>query len=154
MARSESTGRSWTESADTALVEFRHVVPSGHARILVKLESKNPTGGMKDRLALAMIEAAEKDGRLPKGGTVFEYTGGSTGLSLALVCSVKGYTAKIVTSDAFSDEKRKHMKALGAELTVVPSIDGGMDAALTRKMIEAARAITEETGAFWTGPAQ
>ena len=135
---------------DTALVELRHVVPSGHARILVKLESENPTGGMKDRMALAMIEAAEKDGRLPKGGTVVEYTGGSTGLSLALVCSVKGYTAKIVTSDAFSDEKRKHMKALGAELTVVPSIDGGMDAALTRKMIEAARAITEETGAFWT----
>jgi cysteine synthase A len=87
---------------------------------------------------------------LPKGGTVVEYTGGSTVVSLALACFVKGYIAKIVTSDAFSDEKRKHMKALGAELTVVPSIDGGMDAALTRKMIAAARAITEETGAFWT----
>ena len=114
-----------------------HVVPPGHARILVKLESENPTGSLKDRMALAMIEAAEKDGRLSKGGTVVEYTGGSTGISLAFVCSVKRFSTKLVTSDAFSVEKRKHMKALGAELTVVPSVDGGMDEALTRSMIEA-----------------
>ena len=134
----------------TALLQLQHVVPPDHARILVKLESENPTGSMKDRMALAMIEAAEKDGRLPKGGTVVEYTGGSTGVSLAFVCSVRGYAAKIVTSDAFSDEKRRHMKALGAELTVIPSVDGGMDEALIRNMIEAARIIAEETGGFFT----
>jgi len=135
---------------DTALVRLQNVVPPDHACILVKLESENPTGSMKDRMALAMIEAAEKDGRLSSGGTVVEYTGGSTGVSLAFICSVKGYTARVVTSDAFSQEKRQHMQALGAELTIIPSVDGGMDEALTRKMIEAARVITEETGGYWT----
>ena len=151
MGGSEQINKSILDGiGNTALIELRHVVPANHARILVKLESENPTGSMKDRMALAMIEAAEKDGRLAKGGTVVEYTGGSTGVSLALVCAVKGYAAKIVTSDAFSVEKRKHMKVLGAELTVVPSDSGGMDAALTREMIEAARRITKKLGAFWT----
>ena len=135
---------------NTPLVELKAVVPEGYARILIKVESENPTGSMKDRMALAMIEAAEKDGRLPKGGRVIEYTGGSTGISLALICAVKGYPISIVTSDAFSSEKRKHMAAFGAELTIVRSVDGGMDEALTRTMIEAARQITEETGGFWT----
>ncbi len=134
----------------TPLIELRHLVPDGSARILVKLESQNPTGSMKDRMALAMVEAAERDGRLQPGGRVVEYTGGSTGVSLALVCTVKGYPLSIVTSDAFSQEKRNHMAALGAELTIVRSVGGGMDAALTRNMIEAARQITERTGGFWT----
>lgn len=134
----------------TPLIELRRLVPEGGARILIKLESQNPTGSMKDRMGLAMVEAAERDGRLRPGGRVIEYTGGSTGVSLALVCTVKGYPLSIVTSDAFSQEKRNHMAALGAELTIVPSIDGGMDAALTRNMIEAARQITEQTGGFWT----
>lgn len=126
------------------------MVPAECARILVKLESENPTGSMKDRMALAMIEAAERDGRLQPGGHVIEYTGGSTGVSLALVCGVKGYSLSIVTSDAFSAEKRSHMAALGADLTLVPSKNGRMDAALTHNMIEAARRIAECTGGFWT----
>ncbi len=112
---------------ETPLVQLRALVPRGSARILVKMESENPTGSMKDRMALAMIEAAEKDGRLEAGGSVVEYTGGSTGVSLALVCAVKGYPLHIVTSDAFSREKREHMRALGAGLTLVDSEDGGMN---------------------------
>ena len=91
-------------------------------RILVKLEYENPTGGMEDRMALAMVEAA--DGRLKPGGSVVEYTGGSTGVSLASVCAAKGIPLQIVTSEAFSKEKRDHMRALGAQLTLVPSPRG------------------------------
>ncbi len=134
----------------TPLLALGHIVPDNCARILIKLESENPTGSMKDRMALAMIEAGERSGRLEPGGRVVEYTGGSTGVSLALVCAAKGYPLSIVTSDAFSAEKRRHMAALGAELTVVPSENGGMDAALTRAMIAAAGEIAEKTGAFWT----
>lgn len=134
----------------TPLLALRHIVPDNCARILIKLESENPTGSMKDRMALAMIEAGEQSGSLKPGGRVVEYTGGSTGVSLALVCAAKGYPLSIVTSDAFSAEKRRHMAALGAELTVVPSENGGMDAALTRAMIAAAGEIAEKTGAFWT----
>ncbi len=134
----------------TPLVRLHNLVPRDSARIVVKIESENPTGSMKDRMALAMIEAAERDGRLRPGGNVVEYTGGSTGVSLALVCGVKQYAIHIATSDAFSIEKRNHMRALGAELTVVESVDGGIDEALTRNMIEAARRIRERTGGFWT----
>src|SRR5215471_11413267 len=134
----------------TPLLALGRVVPEGCARILIKLEGANPTGSMKDRMALAMIEAGERTGRLQPGGRVVEYTGGSTGVSLALICAARGYPLSIVTSDAFSVEKRNHMAALGAELTIVPSKGGGMDAVLTRSMIEAARRITERTGAFWT----
>lgn len=134
----------------TPLVELTRVVPPGCARILVKVEAYNPTGSMKDRMALAMIEAAERDGRLRPGGRVVEYTAGSTGVSLAFVCAAKGYPLDIVTSDAFSSEKRTHMARLGAQLTIVPSEGGRMDAALTRAMIDAARTLTEETGAYWT----
>ena len=134
----------------TSMIELRHIVPEGCARILLKAEAENPTGSMKDRMALAMIEAAERDGRLKPGGRVVEYTGGSTGVSLAMICTARGYPLSIVTSDAFSIEKRNHMAALGAELTLVPSVGGGMDAALTRNMIAAAGQIAERTGAFWT----
>src|SRR3954469_10747941 len=104
---------------NTPLVALRSVVPENGARILLKLESENPTGSMKDRMALAMIRAAEADGRLEPGGSVVEYTGGSTGVSLALVCAVKGYRLDIVTSDAFAQEKRDHMALLGATLHIV-----------------------------------
>lgn len=134
----------------TPLLQLRSVVPAGSAKVLLKLEATNPTGSMKDRMALAMIDAAERDGRLRPGQPVVEYTGGSTGVSLALVCAAKRHPLHIVTSDAFSIQKRDHMRALGAELTLVKSVDGGMDAALTRNMIEAARHIRERTGAFWT----
>jgi len=135
---------------NTSLLQLRNIVPSNHARILIKLESENPTGSMKDRMALAMIEAAEKDGRLKPGGRVIEYTGGSTGVSLSFICSVKGYPLDLVSSDAFSIDKRNHMAALGAKLTLVRSDHGGQDEALTRNMIEAARQIQEEKGGFWT----
>ena len=135
---------------NTSMLQLRNIVPVDHARILLKMESENPTGSMKDRMALAMIAAAEKDGRLKPGGRVVEYTGGSTGVSLAFICSVKGYPLDLVTSDAFSIEKRNHMAAFGADLTLVKSDYGGMDEALTRNMIEAARQIREENGGFWT----
>ncbi len=135
---------------NTPLIELAGLVPDGCARILLKLEAQNPTGSMKDRSALAMIEAAERDGRLAPGGRVVEYTGGSQGVSLAMVCAAKGYPLSIVTSDAFSLEKRAHMQALGAELSLVPSAGGGMDASLTRRMMELAAEIAQSTGAFAT----
>ena len=134
----------------TPLIPLRTLVPVDSARVLLKMESENPTGSMKDRMALAMIGAAEADGRLAAGGHVVEYTGGSTGVSLSLVCNIKGYRLSVVTSDAFSREKRDHMQALGAELTLVPSDDGGMDETLTRRMIDVARTIRERQGSFWT----
>ena len=95
---------------NTSLLALRNVVPKNGSRILLKLESENPTGSMKDRMALAMIEAAEADGRLTAGGSVGEYTGGSTGVSLSLICAVKGYPLHIVTSDAFAREQLDHME--------------------------------------------
>jgi cysteine synthase A len=127
----------------------RVAVPNG-GRVLLKLESENPTGSIKDRVALAMIEAAEADGRLKPGGFVVEYTGGSTGVSLAFVCAVKGYPIRIVTSDAFAREKLLHMEALGARLDVVKSESGGMTERLTKDMVEAARVIAQAPGSFWT----
>jgi cysteine synthase A len=134
----------------TGLVPLRRIAAPNGARILLKLESENPTGSMKDRMALAMIEAAERDGRLPLGGAVVEYTGGSTGVSLALVCAVKGHPLHLVTSDAFAREKLDHMRLLGAALTIVPSEGGRMTEALTRSMIAAAGVIAAERGAYWT----
>jgi cysteine synthase len=135
---------------NTRLVRLRQLVPPESASILMKLECENPTGSMKDRMALAMIEAAEADGRLKPGGSVVEYTGGSTGVSLAFVCAVKRIPIHIVTSDAFSREKRDHMAALGAVLTLVPSPTGGTTKALTLEMIETARKLAAKPGSFWT----
>jgi cysteine synthase A len=134
---------------NTSLVRLRTVVPPGGADVFVKLEWENPTGSMKDRMALAVIGRAEADGRLKPGDTVVEYTGGSTGASLALVCAAKGYRLKIVTSDAFSKEKRDHMAALGAELTLVPSQGGLTTRQLILDMIEAARTISREPRTYW-----
>ncbi len=134
----------------TRLLPLRHMVPEGSARIFLKLEFDNPTGRMKDRMALAMIEAAEEDGRLRPGGSVVEYTGGSTGVSLAFVCAAKRIPLQIVTSDAFSKEKRDHMTALGARLTLVPSLTGGTTKALTLDMIETARQLASVPGVYWT----
>ncbi|WP_370154543.1 PLP-dependent cysteine synthase family protein [Ferrovibrio sp.] len=135
----------------TRLVPLRHIVPEGSARILVKLEYENPTGSMKDRMALAMVAAAEADGRLQPGGSVVEYTGGSTGVSLAFVCAAKRIPLDLVTSEAFSQEKRDHMAALGARLTLVHSPTGGTTKALTLEMIETARQIAAaKPGSFWT----
>lgn len=135
---------------NTPLLELRNIVPDNGARILLKLESQNPTGSLKDRMALAMIEGAERDGRLEAGGSVVEYTGGSTGVSLSLVCAVKGYPLHIVTSDAFSREKLDHMEILGARLEVLRSDGGRMTEKLTRDMVEAARVLAEEPGSYLT----
>ena len=135
---------------DTSMVRLRNVVPAGCADVLVKLEWENPTGSVKDRMAHTVISRAEEDGRLKPGGTVVEYTGGSTGTSLALVCAAKGYRIHIVTSDAFSQEKRDHMAALGAELTLVPSEGGRTTRKLILDMIEVARGLSHEPGTYWT----
>jgi cysteine synthase A len=128
----------------TSLVRLVRIVPPGCAEIWVKLEWENPTGSVKDRMAQAVISRAEADGRLKPGGTVVEYTGGSTGASLALVCAAKGYRLRIVSSDAFSREKLDQMAALGAELTLVPSEGGLTTRKLILDMIEAARVLSRE----------
>src|SRR5262245_49280943 len=135
---------------NTSMVRLRKVVPRQCANVFVKLEWENPTGSVKDRMALAVITRAEEDGRLKTGDTVVEYTGGSTGASLALVCAAKGYRLRIVTSDAFSPEKRNQMTALGAELTIVPSEGGLTTKKLILEMIEVARAISREPRTYWT----
>lgn len=134
---------------NTPLVELRKIVPRGSARIVVKFEGANPTGNMKDRMAKAALAAAEADGRLRPGGTVVEYTGGSTGSSLALVCAAKGYRLKIVTSDAFSEEKTRTTRAFGAEIVSIPSDNKRISEELFRKMIDAARQIAQEPGHWW-----
>jgi cysteine synthase len=135
---------------NTSLVRLRNVVPLSSAGVLVKLEWENPTGSVKDRMAHAVLSRAEQDGRLRPEDTVVEYTGGSTGASLALVCAAKGYRIKIVSSDAFSPEKLNQMAALGAELTLVPSEGGRTTKKLILDMIETARRLSQEPHTYWT----
>jgi cysteine synthase A len=132
----------------TPIVQLRRVVPDGHARVLVKLESQNPTGSMKDRMALSVIDRALESGRLPPGGTVVEYTGGSTGTSLAFVCAARGIPIRIVTSDAFSLEKRDHMRALGAEVIEIPSDEGRITKELISTMMDEAAELSRSPDAF------
>jgi cysteine synthase len=134
---------------NTSLVRLRNVVPPSSAGVLVRLEWENPTGSVKDRMAHAVLSRAERDGRLRPGDTVVEYTGGSTGASLALVCAAKGYRIKIVSSDAFSPEKLNQMAAL-AELTLVPSEGGRTTKKLILDMIETARRLSQEPHTYWT----
>lgn len=134
---------------NTSIVRLEKVVPADCAEIFVKLEWQNPTGSMKDRMARAAIARAEESGRLKPGDTVVEYTGGSTGASLALVCAAKGYRMHIVTSDAFSLEKRNQMKAYGAELTIVPSENGLSTKKLFQDMIRTAQELGEKPNTFW-----
>lgn len=134
----------------TSLARLRRVVPGNGAALFAKLEWENPSGSMKDRMARAVITRAEADGRLEPGGTVVEYTGGSTGTSLALVCAARGYRIRIVTSEAFSQEKRDHMAALGAELILVPSEGGLTTKKLILDMIEVARGLSREPRTYWT----
>ena len=115
---------------ETPVVRLRRIVSTGDADVLVKLESINPTGSYKDRMALAMIEGAERRGALKPGMRVVEFTGGSTGSSLAMVCAAKGYELVVLSSDAFAREKLLTMEALGADLRMVPSDDGKVTPAL------------------------
>ncbi len=135
---------------NTSIVQLRKVMPQGSAQIFAKLEWENPTGSMKDRVAQAMISRAEEDGRLKPGYSIVEYTGGSTGISLALICVAKGYRIQIVTSEAFSKEKLLHMTALGAELTLIPSEGGMTTKKLILDMIAAAKEISQQPNTYWT----
>ena len=134
---------------NTPLIELQKVVPADSGRIVAKLEWANPTGSMKDRMAKAAIEQAEADGRLRPGGTVVEYTAGTTGISLAFVCAARGYALEIVFSDAFSDEKRRTMKAFGARITDVPSDNKKITEALIRAMISTAADISVRPGHWY-----
>jgi len=127
---------------NTSLIALDGVAPPNCGKIFAKLEWQNPTGSMKDRMALAVISRAETDGRLPPGGTVVEYTGGSTGASLAMVCAAKGYRIHVVSSKAFSQEKLDHMAAYGAKLTLVPCGPEGFNRQLFLDMIETARKLS------------
>jgi cysteine synthase A len=134
----------------TPLARLRKVVPDGAADVFVKLEWFNPTGSYKDRMARAMVEEAEERGDLRPGMTVVEYTGGSTGSSLAFVCAAKGYDFKVVSSDAFAIEKLKTMAAFGADLTIVPSENGTVTPDLVPRMIEQASIYAAEPNTYWT----
>lgn len=135
---------------NTPLIKLERLAEPGCAEIYIKYEGANPTGSMKDRMALSMVEGAEKRGQLKPGGRVMDYTGGSTGSSLAMVCATKGYKAYFVSSDAFSAEKLQTMKAFGAELEILPSGDGKITAKLIDSMIARARELSKEPGTFWT----
>jgi len=134
---------------NTPMVELQKVVPPDSARVVVKLEWANPTGSMKDRMALAAIGRAELRGDLAPGGTVVEYTAGTTGISLAFVCAAKGYEIDIVYSDAFSDEKRRTMEAYGARITDVKSDGGRITADLVKAMVAAAGEISRRPGHWY-----
>lgn len=147
------TGR--TESildsiGETPLVELTRVRPPEGARVFAKWEGANPTGSMKDRMALAMIEEAERDGRLDPGQRIVENTAGSTGSSLALVCTVRGYPFSVVSADCFAEEKLNTMRALGADLEVLPTPDGRQYPGVVEDMRARVREIRDETGAYYT----
>jgi cysteine synthase A len=137
---------------DTPLVKLHRIVPKSGAEIWVKLEYRNPTGSMKDRMGLSMIEGAERDGLLRAGMTVVEYTGGSTGPALALVCRAKGYRARIVISECFSEERMQLMRALGADLDVIPAVEtrGRVTAQDVRNMVDRAAELAAEPGTYAT----
>lgn len=134
---------------NTPAIRLTRLAPKGGAEIWVKWEGANPTGSMKDRMALSMIEGAEKRGDLRSGGRVVEYTGGSTGSSLAMVCAAKGYAATFVSSDAFSEEKLETMRAYGAEVEVIPSQNRQITPELVAAIVARARELSSAPGTFW-----
>lgn len=135
---------------NTPIVKLQKIVPRGCGEIYLKLEAYNPTGSKKDRMALAMIEGAEKRGDLKKGMTVVEYSGGSTGAGLAFVCSLKGYRFRLITADVFGKEKISLMNSLGADLEIIKSRDGKITKELINKMINRAKEISKEPNTFFT----
>jgi cysteine synthase A len=135
---------------NTPLIKLEKLSEPGCAEIYVKYEGGNPTGSMKDRMALSMIEGAERRGELKPGGTVVEYTGGSTGSSLAMVCANKGYRARFVSSDAFAEEKLQTMRAFGADLEIIPSGNGLITARLINTLIARAKELSQAPNTFWT----
>jgi cysteine synthase len=135
---------------NTPLLKLEHIVEPDCADIFVKYEGANPTGSMKDRMALSMIEGAERRGELKPGGTVVDYTGGSTGSSLAMICATRGYRAHFVSSDAFAEEKLQTMRAFGATLEIFPSGDGSITAALIDSMVKRSKELSTQPNTFWT----
>lgn len=135
---------------NTPLIKLEKLSEPGCADIYVKYEGANPTGSMKDRMALSMIEGAEKRGELKPGGTVVDYTGGSTGSSVAMVCATKGYKAHFVSSDAFAEEKLQTMRAFGATLEIFPSSNGKITAQLIDSMVARAKELSKQPNTFWT----
>ena len=135
---------------NTPLIKLERLSEPDCAEIYVKYEGGNPTGSMKDRMALSMIEGAERRGELTTGGRVVEYTGGSTGSSLAMVCAIKGYQAHLVSSDAFAEEKLLTMRAFGAELEIIPSENGVLTAKIIDDLIVRARELSKAPNTFWT----
>lgn len=135
---------------NTPLLKLEKLSEPDCAEIYVKYEGANPTGSMKDRMALSMIEGAEVRGELKQGERVVDYTGGSTGSSLAMVCAIKGYHSYFVTSDAFAEEKLRTMMAFGAELEIFPSGNGMITAKLIDSMVERAKELSKEPNTFWT----
>jgi cysteine synthase len=135
---------------NTPIAELRHVVPAESARVVIKLEGTNPTGSYKDRMALAMIEGAERRGDLRPGMTVIEFTGGSTGSSLAFICAAKGYKCHVVSSDAFAQEKLSTIAAFGARVEVVPSHGKGINADLMARMRDIVLEMNESDDVYWT----
>lgn len=135
---------------NTPLIKIEKLTDSESAEIYVKFEGANPTGSMKDRMALSMIEGAERRGDLQKGGTVVDYTGGSTGSSLAMICSAKGYKAHFVSSDAFAKEKLQTMRAFGATLELVPSENGKITAKVIDNALARVREIAKQPNTFYT----
>jgi cysteine synthase A len=135
---------------NTPLIKLERIAEADCAEIFVKYEGGNPTGSMKDRMALSMVEGAEKRGQLKPGGTVVDYTGGSTGSSLAMVCATKGYKARFVSSDAFAEEKLQTMQAFGAELEIFPSETGKITAKLIDSMVARAKELSVQPNTFWT----
>jgi len=138
-----------TAIGNTPLIKLSRLTGKDSADVYVKWEGANPTGSMKDRMALAMIDGAERRGALQPGGRVVEYTGGSTGSSLAMVCAIRGYRAHFVSSNGFSEEKLQTMRAFGAEVEIVPAEGGILTADVIDRMIGRAKELQDEPGTFW-----
>ena len=135
---------------NTPIVKLQKIVEKGCGEIYVKLEAYNPTGSKKDRMALAMIEGAERRGLLKRGMTVVEYSGGSTGAGLAFVCTLKGYRFRLITADVFGKEKIGLMRSLGADVEIIKSENGKITKELINKMINRAKEISKEPNTFFT----
>ncbi|MFY9825925.1 MAG: cysteine synthase family protein [Thermoanaerobaculia bacterium] len=135
---------------NTPLFRLEHLPEPGSAEVYVKWEGANPTGSMKDRMALSMIEGAEARGALRPGGRVVDYTGGSTGSSVAMVCAARGYRAHFVSSDAFSEEKLQTMRAFGAVVEVIPSVDRKVTPELIQAGLARVKELVAEPNTFWT----
>ncbi|NNC83731.1 MAG: pyridoxal-phosphate dependent enzyme, partial [Flavobacteriales bacterium] len=134
---------------NTPLIRLNHLTGEEDATVYVKYEGANLTGSMKDRMALSMIEGAEARGELKAGGTVIEYTGGSTGAALSMICGRKGYRAHLISSDAFAEEKIQMMRAFGAKVEIIPSKDGKISAELILRMEARVKELDDKADTFW-----